>query len=155
MWQTLNNIIAIALGWYACITTLTTGIPPHVDTHSPFEDGIISLSLQSQVCPLGTSIFHVECYIQVWALCVASFPYRMKSEAMHHSSSWGVAAWLYCGSLCERSVVFTGSDGLQASWWEEGTCLPAKEESAGHERRVSLFVVTRVSTKLLSYTLLV
>lgn len=26
------------------------GIPPHVDTHSPFEDGIVSLSLGSQVC---------------------------------------------------------------------------------------------------------
>ncbi|XP_015918171.1 tRNA (carboxymethyluridine(34)-5-O)-methyltransferase alkbh8 isoform X2 [Parasteatoda tepidariorum] len=25
------------------------GIPPHVDTHSPFEDGIVSLSLSSQV----------------------------------------------------------------------------------------------------------
>ena len=25
------------------------GIPPHIDTHSAFEDGIISLSLGSQV----------------------------------------------------------------------------------------------------------
>lgn len=25
------------------------GIPPHVDTHSAFEDGIVSLSLGSQV----------------------------------------------------------------------------------------------------------
>lgn len=26
-----------------------TGIPPHIDTHSAFEDGIISLTLNSQV----------------------------------------------------------------------------------------------------------
>lgn len=29
---------------------LLTGIPPHVDTPSAFEDGIVSLSLGSQVC---------------------------------------------------------------------------------------------------------
>lgn len=92
MWQTLHNIIAIALRWYACTTTFTTGIPPHIDTHSPFEDGIISLSLQSQVCPLGTSIFHVECYIQVWALCVASFPgslpLKLHTWCMYTCTAW-------------------------------------------------------------------
>lgn len=29
--------------------TLFKGIPPHVDTHSAFEDGIASISLGSQV----------------------------------------------------------------------------------------------------------
>ena len=29
--------------------TLFKGIPPHVDTHSAFEDGIASVSLGSQV----------------------------------------------------------------------------------------------------------
>ena len=32
------------------------GIPSHIDTHSAFEDGIISLSLNSQVCFRVTSL---------------------------------------------------------------------------------------------------
>ena len=32
------------------IFNFVSGIPPHTDTHSAFEDGIISLSLGSQVC---------------------------------------------------------------------------------------------------------
>ena len=28
------------------------GIPPHIDTHSAFEDGILSLTLNSQVSPV-------------------------------------------------------------------------------------------------------
>ena len=32
------------------------GIPPHIDTHSAFTDGIVSLSLGSQVC-FGDRLF--------------------------------------------------------------------------------------------------
>ena len=31
------------------VVVFTLGIPPHIDTHSAFEDGIASISLGSQV----------------------------------------------------------------------------------------------------------
>ncbi|GFS55196.1 alkylated DNA repair protein alkB homolog 8 [Trichonephila clavipes] len=47
----------VALGYLSKIPDQLTvnhylpgqGIPPHIDTHSPFEDGIVSISLESQV----------------------------------------------------------------------------------------------------------
>ena len=32
-----------------CLNVSSAGIPPHVDTHSAFEDGIAALSLGAQV----------------------------------------------------------------------------------------------------------
>lgn len=34
------------------IFVFSIGIPSHIDTHSAFEDGILSLTLNSQVSPI-------------------------------------------------------------------------------------------------------
>lgn len=40
----------VLLSCNRCLSSICLGIPPHIDTHSAFEDEIIVLSLGSQVC---------------------------------------------------------------------------------------------------------
>lgn len=47
----------------------SVGIPPHVDTHSPFEDGIVSLSLGSQVQNIKVSCTLCVTYV----VCLPTF----------------------------------------------------------------------------------
>lgn len=51
------------------LTIIFSGIPPHVDTHSAFEDTILSLSLGAKV----RSQFLLYFYLY-GCLCIGSFP---------------------------------------------------------------------------------
>ena len=54
---TVNQYLPGSGQWMVCVSVIVwfhvsvfPGIPPHVDTHSAFEDGIISIALGSHVC---------------------------------------------------------------------------------------------------------
>lgn len=99
------------------------GIPPHVDTHSAFEDTILSLSLGAQV-----NTFQL-------------IPNNETQTCLLSLHFWR--------RVCSHvSVFISDCDGFPPSWWLPGSSGVACSQSSGDEGREQIPVDSWVSLNL-------
>lgn len=99
------------------------GIPPHIDTHSAFEDTILSLSLGAQV-----NTFQLIPNNETQT-CLLSLPLWRR--------------------VCSHvSVFISDCDGFPPSWWLPGSSGVACSQSSGDEGREQIPVDSWVSLNL-------